>query len=244
MEDLLIDLFGTDTAFNPGDVANILARLGLDLAFTTMVVLVVYYRLYRNREMVFTYYLFNIITFSLCMLLRRVPMDVGFALGLFAVFGVLRYRTEEIRMRDLTYLFIVLGLGILNGVANSKISLAELLIVNAAIVTATTILELTANARGYGSTPILYDKLDLLAPGKEAALLADLSERIGRQVFRVQMHRIDLLRDAAEITAFYQKSGVARSPRRSTSLTALDGGAQTSSLVRKLPTGQHIRFDL
>jgi hypothetical protein len=172
------------------------------------------------------------------MLLRRVPMDVGFALGLFAVFGVLRYRTEEIRMRDLTYLFIVLGLGILNGVANNKISLAELLVVNAAIVTATTILELTANARGYGSTPILYDKLDLLAPGKEAALLADLSERIGLQVFRVQMHRVDLLRDAAEITAFYQKSGAARNPRRSTNLTALDGGAQTSSLVSKLPTGQ------
>lgn len=196
-------LLGTETAFDPEDLARLLLRLGLDLGFTTVVVLFVYYRLYRNREMVFTYYVFNIITYALCVLLRRVPMDMGFALGLFAVFGILRYRTEEIRMRDLTYLFIVLGLGILNGVATTNVSFAELLVVNVAIVAATAILELSARARGHGSTPILYDNLPLLAPGKEAALLADLTARTGFAVFRVQVHRVDLLRDAAEITAFH-----------------------------------------
>lgn len=197
------DLLGIDTTFDRDGFATLLLRLALDLGFTTVVVLYVYYRLYRNREMVFTYYVFNIITYSLCVLLRRVPMDMGFALGLFAVFGILRYRTEEIRMRDLTYLFIVLGLGILNGVSTTNVSFAELLGVNVAIVIATAILELSARARGHGSTPILYDKLSLLAPGKEAALLADLTERIGFAVFRVQVHRVDLLRDAAEITAFH-----------------------------------------
>jgi len=198
------DLFGTDTIFDPEDFAKLLARLGLDLVFTTLIVVFVYYRLYRNREFVFTYYVFNIITYAVCVLLRKVPMDMGFALGLFAVFGILRYRTEEIRMRDLTYLFIVLGVGILNGVANKKVSFAELLVVNVIIVAATAVLELTAKARGHGSTPILYDKLELLAPGKEDALHKDLTARIGLPVFRVQVHRVDLLRDAAEVTAYYR----------------------------------------
>jgi len=129
---------------------------------------------------------------------------MGFALGLFAVFGILRYRTEEIRMRDLTYLFIVLGVGILNGVANKKVSFAELIAVNLVIVGVTAVLELTARARGHGSTPILYDKLELLGPGREKELHHDITARIGLPVFRVHVHRVDLLRDAAELTAYYR----------------------------------------
>jgi hypothetical protein len=198
------DLFGTDTIFDPEDFSKLLARLGLDLFFTTLVVVFIYYRLYRNREFLFTYYVFNIITYAVCVLLRKTPMDMGFALGLFAVFGILRYRTQEISTRDLTYLFMVLGIGILNGVANKKVSFVELLSVNAVIVGVTALLEVSAKARGHGSTPILYDRLELLGPGRENELHKDLSARIGIPVFRVQVHRIDLLRDAAEVTAHYR----------------------------------------
>jgi hypothetical protein len=198
------DLFGTGGIVDWPDFLRLLARFGLDLVFTSIVVVGVYYRLYRSREFVFTYFIFNIITFSLCVLLRKVPMELGFALGLFAVFGILRYRTEEIRMRDLTYLFIVIGLGILNAVASKKVSLAEVVTVNAVIAGATASLELSASSRAYGSTPMLYDNLSLLQPGRRGDLLADLSARTGADVIRVQVHRIDLLRDAAEITIFYQ----------------------------------------
>ncbi len=176
----------------------------MNLAFTTIVVAAIYYRLYRNREFVFTYFVFNVITFSLCALLRKVPMELGFALGLFAVFGILRYRTEEIRMRDLTYLFIVIGIGILNAVANKKVSLVELVTVNVVIVGITALIELPAAARRQGSTPMLYDNLTLLRPDQHSALLADLANRTGLEVVRVQVHKIDLLRDAAEITVFYR----------------------------------------
>ena len=113
------------------------------------------------------------------------------------------YRTEEIRMRDLTYLFIVIGLGILNAVASKKVSLAEVVTVNAVIAGATACLELSASSRAYGSTPMVYDNLSLLQPGRRSDLLADLSARTGADIIRVQVHRIDLLRDAAEITIFY-----------------------------------------
>jgi hypothetical protein len=198
------DIFGTDTLFDVADFLKLVARLGLDLVFSTFLIVFVYYRLYRNREFVFTYYVFNIITYAICALLRKTPMDMGFALGLFAVFGILRYRTEAIRMRDLTYLFIVLGIAILNAVANKKVSLAEIVLVNVVIVGITAVLELHPRVRRYGSTPMLYDNLPLLGPGRQAELLADLSRRTGFDVAKVQLHRLDLLRDAAEITVFYQ----------------------------------------
>ena len=119
------EIFGTGGLADWPDFAKLVSRFALDLFFASIVIFGVYYRLYRSREFVFTYFIFNVITFSLCVLLRKVPMELGFALGLFAVFGILRYRTEEIRMRDLTYLFIVIGLGILNAVANKKISLID-----------------------------------------------------------------------------------------------------------------------
>ena len=206
------DAFGTDELFNRWDFIKLVCRFALDLGFTWMVVSLVYARLYRNREFVFTYYIFNVITFSLCLLLRKVPMELGFALGLFAVFGILRYRTEPIRMRDLTYLFIVIGIAILNGVANKKVSLVEVVAVDALIVGLTAAIELSPKHRGVGQTPVLYDDLGLLHPGREAELYADLGKRLGVQVVRVQIHRIDLLRDAAEITAHFVAPAPAPAP--------------------------------
>ena len=200
---MMNDIFGTDKFFD-SDWYKLLSRLGIDLAITSLIVIWVYYRMYKNRDYVFTYYIFNIITFSMCVLLRKVPMELGFALGLFAVFGILRYRTEEIRMRDLTYMFIVIGIGIINAVANKKVSLIELITVNAAIVATTALIELHPAGRTHGQTPLLYDNLSLLQPGKDAELLADLSTRTGFDVIRVQVHKIDLLRDAAEVTIFYK----------------------------------------
>jgi len=197
------DLFGSDQIVDPWDLAKLVCRLGLDLAVTWAVVSRIHARLYQSRELILTYYVFNVITLALCLLLRKVPMELGFALGLFAVFGILRYRTEAIRMRDLTYLFIVIGIAILNGVANKKVSLLELVTVQVVVVAITAAVELAPRHRGAGQTPVLYDCLELLHPGREAELYADLGRRLGLRVVRVQIHRVDLLRDAAEITAHY-----------------------------------------
>jgi hypothetical protein len=198
------ELFGTEALFEAHDFFKLMIRLGLDLGFASIVIVLVYHRLYRNREFVFTYYVVNIITFSMCVLLRKVPTELGFALGLFAVFGILRYRTEPIRMRDLTYMFIVIGLAILNAVANHKISFVELVTVNALIAGVAVVVELQPGGRRRGSTPMLYDTLELLQPGRGAELIADLVRRTGLDIERVQLHRVDLLRDAAEITVFYR----------------------------------------
>lgn len=198
-----MDFLGSDELIDAEDFIKLLFRLCVNLGFAGIAVYV-YWRSHKNRDNVFTYFVFNIVTFSLCFLLRKVPMELGFALGLFAVFGILRYRTEEIRIRDLTYLFIFIAIGILNAVANKKISFAELLLVNAAITGVAAMIELSPSGRKNGSLPMLYDNLPLLHPGKQAELVGDVAQRTGLDVVHVQVNRVDLLRDAAELTVFYR----------------------------------------
>ncbi|MEM7609279.1 MAG: DUF4956 domain-containing protein [Myxococcota bacterium] len=195
------NLIGANEFFDAEDFIKLVARLALNLVFASLVIRR-YMKLYDNHAYRFTYVLFNVITFALCFLLRKVPIELGFALGLFAVFGILRYRTEPIRMRDLTYLFVVIGIAILNAVANKKVTVAELLLVNVAIVGAVLILERRSNH--LERHEVLYDKLELLR-GEEAALLADLSERLGVDVKSVRVRRYDLLRDVAVLEVAHRK---------------------------------------
>lgn len=196
-------LLGLDPSFNGAELVRLLGRLAINLFFASVVIRAVYFRLYRDHTFVFTYYAFNIITFSMCLLLTNVRIELGFALGLFAVFGILRYRTEAVRIRDQTYLFIVIGLGILNAVANERVGLPELLLVNSVIAGMTLLLELSPASRSVQSTVMFYDNLEYLKPGCETELFCDLITRTGLRVVRVNVRNVDMLRDAAEIEVFY-----------------------------------------
>ena len=199
------DLFGSDVLVNGPEMLRLLVRLLLDLTCAAIVIRGIYYRLYRNRDYVFTYYLFNVMTFCLCLVLRKASTHIGLALALFGVFGILRYRTEQIRIRDLTYLFIVIGIGVLNAFGDTNVSPVELIFVNAVIVGLIAWLELRTPRDPEQSTVMLYDQLDLLRPGQESKLVEDIAARTGLGVVRVEVLRFDLLRDAAEIAITYRK---------------------------------------
>jgi hypothetical protein len=196
------DLMGLDSVLIGGNLAALLARLAMDLAFITITTFLVHYRLYRNREHLFTCHLFNLVTLCLCVLLRKGPAELGFGLTLFGVFGILRYRTEQIRSRDLTYLLVAIGIGLINGAAGPHVSVAELLVANGVVVAMVVLLEVGWRRSREVATPMLYDRLELLQPGREAALVADIVERTGLAVLRVETRHIDLLRDTAEITVY------------------------------------------
>jgi hypothetical protein len=217
----VLELWGADSFLDAADFGRLVVRMGFDLLVVLAIVRGIYLRRYRQQEFVLTYFLFNLITFSLCHILRQVPIELGFALGLFAVFGILRYRTEAIRIRDLTYLFIVIGIGILNAVANEKISVAELLLVNGAIVGATGALEAGVFGGGEEARFIVYDRVDLLHPDRQGELLADLRGRLGVDVHRVAVGQVDLLRDTVQLTAYYR-------PPRGGGGTVVGGGAAPS----------------
>jgi hypothetical protein len=194
-------------------VTTLLARLALNLFFTGIVVRLVHYRVYRNRDYVFTFVLLNLVTFSLVYLLSSVPVQLGFALGLFAVFGILRYRTEPIQVRNLTYLFVVIALALLNALARTAIGLPELLIVNVVIVGMVCILEAAPFSGREASRLVRYDRLDLLGPEMSAELLDDLRKRTHLPVERYEIGDVDLLRDTATITVHYRADHRSGKPR-------------------------------
>lgn len=199
----MTDLLGVRLVPSTPDLVNLAIRFGIDLLVMLLIVRGVYYRRYGERDYLFTYVLLNVVTFSLAFLLSKVPIELGFALGLFAVFGILRYRTEAINVRNLTYLFVVIGVALLNALATSQVSLAELVFANVAIAATVVGLELAVSAHREAAHCILYDRLDLIAPGRAAELLDDLRHRTGLPVARYQVGDIDLLRDTVDITVFY-----------------------------------------
>jgi hypothetical protein len=184
-------------------MAMLLARFGLDILFAVVVVRLIYYRLYRNRDYVFTYFLINLVTFSLAYLLSKVTIGMGFALGLFAVFGILRYRTEAIRVRNLTYLFVVIGIALLNALVDGGITLVELSIANLVIAGTVAALEWAPFSGREESRIVQYDRLDLLSPTATAELLADLRRRTYLPVERCEIGDVDLLRDSAFVTIYW-----------------------------------------
>lgn len=206
------ELFGIALLPDGRYLAKLTARLALDLIVTTVVVRAVYYRLYQHRDYVFTYLLLNLVTFSLALFLSSVPIELGFALGLFGVFGILRYRTEAIPVRDLTYLFVVIGIALLNALASTSISLVELLMVNGAIAGAVCVLEAASFSGREQSQRVLYDRLDLLSPVRSCDLLQDLRARTHLPVDRYEIGDIDLLRDTVDLTIHYRGSAD-RSPK-------------------------------
>jgi hypothetical protein len=196
------EFLGTTLVPSLEDVIRLVARLGLNLMFVVVAVRIVYFRRYQHRDYVFTYFLLNVVTFLVAFLLSQVPIELGFALGLFAVFGILRYRTEAIRVRELTYLFVVIGIALLNALAGEQISLVELVLVNTVIVATVAALEAAPFSGREESRRVLYDRLELLGPDTAAELLADLRSRTRLPVDRYEIGNVDLLRDTAEITVY------------------------------------------
>lgn len=199
------ELAGLGGLIDAGGLVMLFTRLAIDLTFATLLIQGVYLRTHRRRDHAFTCYLFNVVTLCLCLVLRRGPAELGVALTLFGVFGILRYRTEQIRSRELTYLFVVLGLAILNGIADRSLSVAEVVVTNAAIVTIAAALEYRRPGERECITPVLYDRLELLTPDRTAALVNDIASRTGLPVVDVEVERIDLLRDTAEVVVRYRR---------------------------------------
>ena len=147
--------------------------------------------------------LISLTVFILCVLLDDVKLQLGFALGLFAIFGIIRYRTDPIPIKEMTYLFLVIGVSVVNALANKKISYAELLFANFIIVFITFGMERLWLLKHESRKMILYEKIELIVPDKKELLLDDLKARTGLEIIRYEIKKIDLVRDVANICVYY-----------------------------------------
>ena len=174
-----------------------------NLGIVVLIVRYIYYPVTKNKDYLFTYLLISLTVFLLCFLLDNVKLQLGFALGLFAIFGIIRYRTDPIPIKEMTYLFLVIGISVVNALANKKISYAELVFANLLIVFITYGMERLWLLKHESRKNIIYEKIELIKPENEEALLADLKERTGIDIIRFEIRRIDFLRDIANIRIFY-----------------------------------------
>lgn len=162
-----------------------------------------YYKKSQRRDYYFTFMLFAVVIFLIITLMENMKMNVAYALGLFAIFGMIRYRTETLRIREMTYLFVVMGVSIINGQALTT-SYAELILTNLLVILAIWVFEGNKHMKQLSEKVILYDKIDLIKHGKEAELKADLEQRTGITIEKMEVGHIDYLRDAAYIKIWYK----------------------------------------
>ncbi len=213
MHNLLLQIA---TAVNPNEGLESLIKIStkfgirylIDFISVFLLIRGVYFSKYQRNELFFTFFIFNLVIFLICFLLNKVELSMGAAFGLFAVFSMLRYRTEDISLKDMTYLFLVIAMGLIAAV--TKIKDAEdmyeyffLILVNGLLITVTWLMEGTIFMRTEMVKVIFYDNIELIKKEHEAALLADIILRTGINVHRIQVQKIDFLRDEATIRIFY-----------------------------------------
>lgn len=198
-----IKLFGIKL-INPTDFWSLILRFSMNLGVTYVLIKLIYYRTNKRKDYFFIYFLMSTIVFLICFMLGNVKIELGFALGLFAIFGIIRYRTDPIPIKEMTYLFLVVGVAIINALSNKKVSYAELIFTNLAILGLTWYLEKIWMTKQLATIRINYEKIELVHPSRREELIEDLKERTGLDVKEVSVARMSFLRDTARLMVRYK----------------------------------------
>ncbi|MGD0581660.1 MAG: DUF4956 domain-containing protein [Bacteroidales bacterium] len=187
------------------DFLEFAMRFSLNIVVIFILVRLFYYPATRRKDYLFTFLLIASLVFMICFLLVNVKLQVGFALGLFAIFGIIRYRTNPIPIKEMTYLFLVIGLSVINALASTKTTIADLIFTNLVILGITWGMERVWLLSRESSKVIIYEKIDLIKPEKYEELLADLRERTGiKDIKRVETGKIDFQRDICTLIIYYE----------------------------------------
>ncbi len=194
------------------DFLSLLMRFAIHFFFLALIIRLTYYKNTRSKDYLFTYFMTSALVFFICFTLKELDLGLGIGLGLFAIFGVLRYRIDAIPIKEMTYLFMVIGIAVINSLANQQISYAELIFANSCIVGLAALLENIPLLRQEIQKTVLYEKIDLIGPEKSKELVADLQKRTGIKISRLELGQIDFLRDTVSIDLFYYSHKQDRTP--------------------------------
>lgn len=182
-------------------LTQFLTQFSFDIIAVFILIRIIYYRHYRRTDHFLTFFGFNVIIFLLTYLLNKVEMSMGAAFGLFAVFSMLRYRTEGISTKDMTYLFMVIAIGLISAI--SKDSWEELLFTTTILLLITALLEGSWLIKKEHTKVAIYDKIGLISPTNRELLIEDLSARTGLNIHRVEIQDYDFLKDSVQLIMYY-----------------------------------------
>ena len=182
---------------------DLLLHFGFNLVFVVGIIHFLYFRRSRRADYYFTFALISISIFLMIFLLGSVKIKVGFALGLFAIFGIIRYRTESMPVREMTYLFVIIAMSVINALAVST-DWMTLTAVNVIFVLACLLGEQTTRFKHNACKYVKYDRIDLILPAKRQEMIADLEARLGVKVIRVDVGTVNFLKDMALLKVYYE----------------------------------------
>ena len=188
------------------ELIHLMIRFGFNLSIAFIIIKLIYHRnRSSNLDFVFTYFMFNSLIFFFAYLLGNITINMGFAFGLFAVFAILRYRTDPIPIKEMTYLFIVITIGVINALSGNEVSYTVLLFTNITLVVLTYFLETYWQKNLLVRMTVEYEKIENIKPENRDALLADLIERTGLNIQSLEFRRMNFLRDTARIRIYYKE---------------------------------------
>ena len=182
---------------------HLLMRFAFNLLVSWLIVRYCYYRKSQRKDYALTFMLFSSAMFLLIFLMENVNIQIGMTLGLFAIFGVIRYRTETVPIREMTYLFIFITVAVINGLA-LNISYVELIVANILLILLILMVEGRSLLRHTSAKLVIYEKINLITPDKREEMIADLEERLGHKVLKVEVGHVDFLRDVAFVKVYYE----------------------------------------
>jgi len=186
------------------DLISLLIRFGLNMSILFILIGLIYYRFSRKTEFLFSFLIMGIVIFLICSILDSVKLELGMALGLFAVFSILRFRTVNFSAKDMTYIFAVIGISVINSLANVPPPFISAIVINSLILISVLVLELYLKSQASSSLVVIYDNLKLLKSETDPELLKDLTEQTGRKIEKVKITKFDISRGVAELEVFFK----------------------------------------
>lgn len=205
-EQPVMDFLGIPLFDGPG-LIHLLALFAFNLLVCWIIVHFFYYKKSRRKDYYFTYMLFSVTIFALLFMLKNLSIEIGFGLGLFAIFGLLRYRTDAVPIREMTYLFVIIGISIINGFGMAASSYVALFATNVLVVLMTWVMEsgIGRNNKSTQATKmIMYEKIELIKPDRYDDMLDDLRQRTGLDIVKAEVGYINFLKDTAYVKVFYR----------------------------------------
>ncbi len=198
------ELIGT-LFFQIESFLELVIRFTFNLLVVGIIVRGLYYTISRKKNYMFSFLLIGVVTFLVCYLLESLSLNIGFALGLFAIFTIIRYRTNPIPIKEMTYMFVIIGVSVVNGLTTKEVSYLELVFVNIMVILVVYVLERVWLMKNEAKKLIDYEKIELIHPDKRIELIEDLKQRTGLQISRVEIGRINFLRDTVRLLIYYRE---------------------------------------
>ena len=189
--------------FDPNILLMLVIRFAANLLVCWIIIQFFYYRKSVRKDYYFTFMLFSCTIFLLLFILQNLSMEFGFALGIFCIFGMIRYRTETVSIREMTYLFVIIGISAVNGLS-MDVDYTTLLFANLLFIGIIWALESNKFVKHTSTKIVLYEKIALVKPDRYNDMIADLKDRTGLNITKVEVGHIDFLRDVAFLKVSYK----------------------------------------